>query len=185
MNKKAAVSLSINTLVIIIISLVILGGGVTLLYKFVGQADEVKGELDRQTDEQLERLLQDQGKQVALPLSTATIPAGKSHVFGLGILNTDPEQDFKIDIHATKVAGVEGSDITTPEILNEADTWLLYFEDQVITIPEYGVNKQGILVDVSKTATKGTYVFNVKVYKDTIDPDNQYGITQKFKVVVK
>src|SRR3989344_8163548 len=86
-DTKGAIELSMNMLVMIIISIVILTGGMVLLYKFIGGAEDIKSQLDTRTDSELERLLVDQGKQVALPLHTATVTRGESHVFGIGILN--------------------------------------------------------------------------------------------------
>src|SRR3989338_1661935 len=96
MNHKGAIELSVNTLVVVIISLVILAGGITLLYKFIAGAEEIKADLDARTTEELERLLVQQGKKVALPLHVADVERGKTHVFGLGILNAlEAQQDRK------------------------------------------------------------------------------------------
>ena len=66
MRKKGAIELSMSTLVIVIISMVVLGLGVKLLYSFVSGTEQIKGQLDEQTQTELQRLLVDQGKQVAL-----------------------------------------------------------------------------------------------------------------------
>ena len=68
--KKGALGLSIETLVIIIISLVILSAGITLIYQFISGAEEVKAQLDQKTQDELDRALTAQGKKVALPCTS-------------------------------------------------------------------------------------------------------------------
>jgi len=178
MNKKAAIGLSINTLVVVIISLVILGGGITLLYKFIGGAEDIKAGLDTRTSQELERLLLDQGKQVALPLHVATVERGDSHVYGIGILNIGPESSFRIDVELSKVIDLNENDIT--DRVNSVEDWLLY--DVVpISIKENQHRKEGILVNVPNEALVGQYIFSVRVFEGDI----QYGNTQKFVVNVK
>src|SRR3989344_2758265 len=104
MHKKGAIGLAVDVLVIIIISLVILAGGITILYKFIGGAEQTKAQLDERTNQELERLLVDQGQQVALPLHTAAIERGDSHVFGLGILNIGGVgNQFKVQVELDKM----------------------------------------------------------------------------------
>ena len=182
MNKKAAIGLSINTLVIVIISLVILGSGVTLLYKFIGSADSIKGSLDQRTNQELERLLVDQGRKVALPLHTKTLERGDTHTFGMGILNIGGVGDqFKIEVGLVRYLD-QGTivDLTEEQKAMVVNSWLLY-NDQEINLEEAEHHKEAILVNVPNEALVGDYIFNVKVYVGAI----QYGTTQKFYVTVK
>ena len=179
MNKKAAVSLPINLMVVIIISLVILGLGVTLLYKFMGEAEKIKADLDDKTAQELERLLVDQGQMVALPLHVAYLNPGEDHVFGIGILNINPVNDFTIEVSLSAAADLQGN----PILEDQAQTapWLLY-PINPLTIKENKHVKEGIMVSVPKTAVKGQYIFNVIILDSS---GNQYGNTQKFYVNVK
>ena len=128
--KRGAIGLSINTLVVIIISLVILGLGVSLLYQFIADAEDIKGQLDRKTEEELERLLVSQGQRVALPLHTANIYRGESHSFGIGILNTlENNENFRLIITFSG-AYDENQNIITDSITMEE--WLF---SHLITIP--------------------------------------------------
>jgi hypothetical protein len=188
MNKKAAIGLSINTLVIIIISLVVLGSGVTLLYKFIGGAEDTKALLDSRTSAELERLLVSEGKRVALPLHRATVRRGETHTFGVGMMNIGGSgTTFRIVVDPVKFVDEEGNtggsltNIET-EILKQ---WLLY-NDQHIQIQEGEHHKESILVNPHKEALKGQYIFNAKVYSvgDTDADTKQYGNTQKFYVTV-
>ncbi|MBU0457543.1 MAG: hypothetical protein ABH824_06045 [Nanoarchaeota archaeon] len=178
-EKKAAIDLSINTIVIIIISLVILAGGVSLLYKFIGGAEEIKADLDLRTQDELERLLVDQGKRVALPLHVADIERGKSHVFGIGMLNTlDNKEDFYIEIISNKVIDTSEQDVTGQQ---KVMSWLSYRTDG-ISIASGNNQKESILVSIPDDAIKGQYIFTATV--KTTDM-NSYGNPQKFIVNVK
>lgn len=191
-NKKAAIGLAINTIVIVVISIVILGAGIALMRNMVGGAEDIKAQLDRQTEAELENLLIDQGKKVALPLHTATIEAGESHVFGLGILNIVEEayvEEFTINVEFSSYLNNEGdpSSVTIDPL-----EWVLYDTGPIaVSLSEH--HSEVILVDLPENAPKGTYIYNVKVYAlwPTVDggpaddySEVQYDNTKKFYVTV-
>ncbi|MBI2662750.1 hypothetical protein HYX11_04810 [Candidatus Woesearchaeota archaeon] len=188
MHNKGAIELSINTLVIIIISIVILSAGITLLYKFIGGAEEIKTKLDTQTNAELERLLVDQGKQVSLPLHVADVPRGENHVFGLGILNIGGQlngknigEEFTMRAEFIKLVDLQNKNITGKVIKEEINQWLLYdSEPQIMRENEH--TKLSILVNVPTSALTGQYIFDAKVI---LNDGRQYGNTQKFYVNVK
>ena len=179
MEKRGAVGLTINTLVIVIISLVILSSGVTLLYKFIGGAQQVQRDLDQRTANELERLLVDQGKMVALPLQSATVFRGETHVFGIGILNIRSDLDqFQITVVYSE--GFNQQNELIPNV--DLDEWLLYNEETLL-IEENEHKKEGILVSVPKNAESGRYIFVATV--TTPDEGNdRYGNPQTFFVTV-
>ena len=190
--KKGTLNLSIEIIVIVIISMVILTSGIVLLYKFMNQAEEIKDDLDQRTEEELERLLVDQGKQVALPFYSANLYPGDSKVFGLGILSLEGN-DFKINIELSRATSKEGNLLYDPEppeeliVKQDVEKWLLYpYKDEVLGMEENEHQKIGILVKVSKEAAKGEYIFNVKVLKSPFNPvTDQYGTTQKLVIKVE
>jgi len=180
MNQKGALGLSINILVIIIISLVILGAGVAFLYNFVGGAEKIKAELDVRTEAELERLLTDQGKKVALARNTVTLNSGDNHVFGLGILNLNAQEygkEFSISVTHSKSA-----DEQDQKLIYDASSWLLY-NTETIKIMENDHHTEPILVSVPKDAPKGTHIFNVEV--TSLSTQTQYDNTKKISVKVK
>ena len=189
MHKKGAIELSVNTLVIVIISIVILTSGITLLYKFIHQSEELIIDLDAKTDAELERLLVDQGKQVALPLHTAEVPRGQTHLFGLGILNVggqldakDIGEEFTIQTEFVKLVDIQNNDITDKIITKEEINQWLFYNSEPQTIKENEHTKTSILVNVPTSALTGQYIFNAKVI---LKDDHQYGNTQKFYVNVR
>ncbi len=180
MQKKGAISLSMNFLVIIIISLVIFGMGISLLYKLLGSAENVKKDLDARTEQELDRLLIDQGQKVALPLHVATVERGKTHIFGLGIRNIgDAGDQFRIVIELVAVAE-DDKDITTEIAAEEVAIWFL-FTAEPLTIQENEHHKEPILVNPARDARRGQYVFKARVL--TAD-GKMYGNPQTFVVNV-
>ena len=182
-NKKAAIGLSMEILVVVIISIVILVAGITLLRQLIGGAEDIKAGLDQRTNEELERLLVDQGQPVATSIDQANLNRGESYVFGLGIRNIDATQfgtQFKIDLNLIKVVDSQNNDITA-QLINSASSWALYNSEE-ITILENENRKEPISIDIPSDAPKGEYFFNAKVF--TAD-GTQYYHTQRFQVSVK
>ena len=98
MNRKAAVELSVNFLVILIICIVILASSIYITKKFFTHAVNIKDIYDERTEKEIERLLDD-GSKVAVPFDKKTIGNGEFDSFGIGImnvLNTGAKNDFEI-----------------------------------------------------------------------------------------
>lgn len=179
--KKGALGLSVETLVIIIISLVILSAGITLIYQFISGAEDIKAQLDQKTQEELDRLLVTQGKKVALPLHVATVRRGESHVFGIGILNTfDENKNFFVGVHLQKVADETEQDITLQLDADEIKGWVFY-NSGAIMIESNANHKEALLVQVPKAAVKGQYIFLATVL---LEEGAVYGNPQTFVVTV-
>ncbi len=182
-NKKGAIGLSLNMIVVIIISLVILGAGITLLYNFIGGSLEVKDILDARTEQELSRLLTDQGKKVALPFYTKTIPREASEVYGIGILNINPTTETFLLLIEPRQAFDEAQQDILVEFTSRytLDQWLNY-NNEPFSLDENEIHKEVILATVPNDAPLGTYVFTVKIMRQD---GTQYGNTQRIVVVVK
>ncbi len=167
-----------NMLVVIILSLVILAGGVAFLYKLIAGAEQIKTDLDSRTQAELERLLVEQGQQVALPFRQATINRGEHHVFGLGIFNIGEGQEFHIKVTLSSAVNEQNEEIgVTAE---EVQDWLLYDAKQ-FTMAENEHHSKGILINVPKTAASGQYIFGVEVLTED---EGKYGNAQLIVVKV-
>ena len=181
MHKKGALELPVNMLVVVIISIVILASGITLMYKFIGGAEDFKTRIDAKTNAELERLLVNQGQKVALPLYTATVERGGNHIFGIGILNSmESTAQFRIQVELSKVVDAQEQDSTASVDKTMVEGWLLYDFDW-FSLEQNENHKQAILVSVDDAALPAHYIFNAKVF---LESGEQYGNTQKFVVVV-
>ena len=175
--KKGAIELSINTLVVIILALVILGMGITFLYKLIGNATDLKTTLDARTQEELLHLLVDEGKQVALPFRQATIERSKNHIFGIGINNIGDKDQFHLEAKLLKV--VKDKEDVTDEV-SGTQTWLLYPKEP-FELSENEHHTQGIAVIVPRDALPAQYTFEIRVFSST----GQYGNVQNIIVDVR
>jgi len=167
MNRKAAIELSMNFLVVIIISLVILAGGVSLLYKFIKVSTDSIVLIDDQTRVQLEQLLDD-GSLVSLLPVAKTIKRGDDVVFGLGVLN------IKDGGKLTFTTSVEKND-------GPGELSVLY-DSTSFVLEKNQKHTQGISIAVPKDAQSGTYIFDVKVLID--GEGDSYGGVKKITITV-
>lgn len=174
--EKKGFELSISVIVTIIIAIVLLGLGVLLLNKFIGGAQEIKQELDEETDQQLSLLLES-GQRAAIPFNSFDMRRGDSEIIGFGILNIE-------DSTKSYIFTVDESTAFTSENVGinfEADNWVRYDRNSVEIGPRE-TYKTAILLTVPKNATSGTYVFNVEVRE--LSSLDQYAL-KKFNVNVR
>ena len=163
MNKKA-IELSVNFLVIVILSIVMLTSGVLLIKQFFGTATDLEKTLDDRTVSHIEDLL-DEGDYVAIPVKRKEIQRGDSQVFGLGILNINsnaPTKTFTIVVEFKRLITKGTEDIiedTTPDF--DPNTWTLYQDSVLLGYNEKKVTQ--ILVEIPKNAPPGQYIYNVNI----------------------
>jgi len=154
MNRKA-IQLSVNFMVILIITLIVFGMAMYLLNMFFGTAKEIKENIDTQTEKEIQRVLFS-GERVAMPINRKEIKRGSSGVFGLGILNVESGPEFTIKIeHGPLIQNNEIVDPnpTTLKILQEYNKTIKNNEHVVVPIP----------VRVPRGAAVGTYILDLYV----------------------
>ena len=169
MNKKAAIELSTNFLVIIILSIVVFGMGIYMVNMFFSSSESMKEDINKQTEEQIINLLM-AGDRVSIPITKQTISVGKSYTFGVGILNIlgDPS-DFTIYVEEGPMIASDGTryDAGEYDSLNYIETRtiedLANNEHRVVSVP----------VAVPRGSVSGEYILNVHICaSDTcFDPD--------------
>ncbi|MBW2986795.1 hypothetical protein KY333_05485 [Candidatus Woesearchaeota archaeon] len=172
MNKKGF-ELSATMIVLIIITIVIFIGSMFFLKQFFTGAEEIKGEIERSTQDQIESLLRS-GDLVAIPLNKKTISKGNGGIFGLGIRNVGADKSFTVAANFHKAFEPDGkTEILEADPFFIGENWMLYSEgpyrlksNELKLIPiSVTVNNA---MDYSSASTKpGTYVFNVCVFKGT------------------
>lgn len=199
MNKKATFQLTLNFLVIIIISLVVFGFSVYLIKKFFTHAETIKMTYDERTEKEIERLLDD-GSRIAIPFDKKTIHNGEFKTFGIGILNMlniGPSDNFRVNISFNKAFDKRNNELCN---INKGDTvkcgspgtWLQTttgvgdVSGAVIEkrIKNYEQEKFLLGVDV-KGAPSGTYIFDLNVdYQNQSGNWNPYDTLHKLYVDV-
>ena len=161
MKNKKAMTLSINSLVVIILSLVILSLGIVLMRTFFTSTAELKAKIDSQTETKISSLLAE-GEPLAIPVNRKTIPTNQHSTFGLGILNIlqEPGQNtFTVDIIFSGAYNKMNVQIDA-----DAQSWLLW-DQEPMTLQSNEQVIIPILIAVPG-AEPGIYIFTVDVIVD-------------------
>jgi len=176
MNKKAF-ELSINFIVILIISIVIFGFGIKFLSDFMKGVNDLTKLTESDFNANMEKMLCDSSERTCVGISRKEIRPNKVGFFTFGVLNTGDESEFYIDVRESDSEGI-------PQIREKY--WML---KNKVTIKPNEQEKVVIAVQVPGGTNKGTYVLNVYVCKDVSSCDKnspedvKYGI-QKLYIVV-
>jgi len=170
MNKKAAIQLSVNFLVILIICIVVFGSSIYIVRKFFTHADTIKDTYDERTEKQIADLMDD-GSKVVVPFDRKTIPNGEFDTFDIRVLNminTAATNNFEIIIDFDKAYKRDDTEIFPGNLPN---TWLDSKEGKtapsqpiVFTTTIRNNEQKKFLVSVEpKDAEEATYIFNMFV----------------------
>lgn len=176
MRRKKGMELSVNFLVIMVLSIVILSGSFFLIGKFFKQADKVKLELDSATEREIRQMLFD-GSKVAVPINRIEIGKNEVGTFGVGVfnvLNTDPENQFTMTLLPKNVGGCDAINL---EIQTASQG--LQFSKNIRN------NEQFIFlvaVKATRQTSACTYVIDAHI---TYDGSEEYGNVKKLYVDVK
>ncbi len=169
MNKKAF-SLSINFVVILILALAALSIGFMVSYRALKHAEEVRLQLDSETESQIEAYLAS-GDLVAIPLNKKNIDDGTA-MFGLGVLNVERQLDsnaFSLNISSCTYYDTNGN--PSPCALNDYEIQTTVEEGFMLEQNEE--KKIAILVKILRPES-GLYSFKIIVNKGA----EQYGAPQ-------
>jgi hypothetical protein len=168
--KKAAIELSANFIVVMILSAALMVGGFFLVKNLFISATGIQEDLDMKTMNEMERLISS-GARVAIPFSAQDVKPGKVNFFGLGILNELPANNDSGDSDTFNVSVVfsDAFNGNNPVPLEEIspDSWIIYSKSQ-FAIKKKEQYSVPIGIKVTKGTPSGSYIFNVEVkYKNT------------------
>lgn len=162
---KKGIELSVNFIVVFVIAIVILFFGIKLIYDIISEGEEMEFVLTQRIMYELE-ILATQGERLSIAFNRETIPPGKQHIFGLGIVNIDATAPyFAIGVEKGPAYDIDKNP------LDEAHKKVgaLYPKKVFIELDEH--KKIGILVKVPRGTRTGSYILNVYVChsEDEID----------------
>lgn len=204
MLNKRGIELSVNFLVVLIISIAVIGFGIRFTYKLVAETSQLQKMSGQELDEKIGELLCAGDLQVCVGIERRKIPRGKVDVFGLKILNvieTTPESTFQVVIRKCRYANgnsLEDCLATSPQPLNSIPKILPVSSPSDLTPYQRIIEKLkrkeesriAIGVEVNKGAKSGTYVLDLDVYSPPNDDlignpsKNRYVTTKKLYVEV-
>ncbi|NQV09487.1 hypothetical protein HQ529_06575 [Candidatus Woesearchaeota archaeon] len=185
MNNKRAVELSMNFLVMIIISIAVLTMAIVFSKNLFTSAEEIRLDIDRETNERIESLLDD-GSRVVIPFTRKEVRRGDLGIFGVGVLNVVDKTNFTMIVSLDSVFNNDKEDITT-EARDNYITIVSANDPVEIDINEK--HKFSFGVDMAKKAPSGTYLLDVKVLRENVSttiPDVflPYGESAVYKIFV-
>jgi hypothetical protein len=154
-KSKKGIELSINFIVMLILAVAVFAGGLMFAAKFFGQAEKMRGNLDAQTEKQIEKLL-DSGSPVVLPLSTKEIFRSKFETFGVGVLAQNSGK-YTLTVTYKDAFKKDKTRIT----LNAQDWLNIAMTEMALKKNEKGKFLVGVMVP--REAESGTYLFEVSV----------------------
>ena len=179
MINKKAIELSMNFIVILILSIVIFGFGIVFISKLSSQANELQELTISDLDERIGELVCEGSDRVCIGIDRKIIKRKEFKVFGIKILNIIDSQSFDTTIEPSSPIGYKKD--KTPI---ESGPFLTINPNQRSDYIEKNEEKNiGIGIQVPPNAVSGTYIFNVKI-QQTTQAGKQYVPIQKLYVDV-
>jgi len=166
-NTKGAIELSANFIVIILISIVVLVGGLALFFKMSSNLKGTVETLDSQTEDNIKSVMLSNNYRVAVYPTDLTIGVGDSQMVGLGIVNIfdQPDsRDFTISVVPTcyDKSGISYScpidevfyTLTSPGVSTKPKEQIV--KGILLTVPKTGINKGQIVYTISVATDDGS-----------------------------
>ena len=176
MINKKAIELSLNFIVILIISIIIFGFGVRFISKLSSQATELQDLTIGELDDRIGNLVCEGSDRVCIGIDRKTIKRTKFDVFGVKIVNILDSQHFIVAVSRPTPSGYTKN---KAEIPNDDLVWNPKERD--IPIDKNEEKNIGIGIQVPADAVSGTYIFDVKIQTSDGKP---YSNVQKVYVDV-
>ncbi|MBR9677296.1 hypothetical protein GOV04_04085 [Candidatus Woesearchaeota archaeon] len=162
-NRRSAIELSANIIVVIIIAMVVFGIGLKLVFQALDTGINIKNELDQQTRNEIVRQLTAGQEKVVVPFDTYKIDVGDSAVYGVGVLNVLNETEFKVELVFNKLIRPDKTTTASPNPLPT------FFEIDARTLKKHERHIFTTAIGVARGTEPGTYVVDATVfYYDTV-----------------
>jgi hypothetical protein len=162
MNRKG-MEIAIDTLVVIIIGVVLLGGGIFMVTKFVDHGETQMDLINEQLADEVRQGSFKEGKLVAVFNNRATVQRGQDALFLLGIANTKaivgaPNQ-FTISIVYSDRSPV--NDVLQEYVIISDNLFLHEFRQGPVTIEPGKDHFTNIMFLPPKDMPTGEYLFDI------------------------
>ncbi|MBL7054691.1 hypothetical protein ISS05_02950 [Candidatus Woesearchaeota archaeon] len=165
MNKKA-IELSINFLVILVISLTIFGFGIKFLYDLFQGANDLEDLTFEDIDNQIAELMCGGNERVCLPNNHLTIKRGEFEPVGMKIINMiDTSTSTTFSVTVTHGSFIDENGVSTQGTFTNVDCVPSCSSGTARTesIKNNEERDFGVGINVETGAVSGTYIFDVKV----------------------
>ncbi|RJQ15529.1 hypothetical protein C4573_05210 [Candidatus Woesearchaeota archaeon] len=156
--KKAALELSANIIVVIIISVIIVGLGIMFVFNIVKQASNLEQQVMDQTREEMEQALASGDVKVLVPNNLKQTEKG-SAIFGIGIFNEIPnaaQSDFTLAVSDPMY-------YETPSAEGVQKSAQIAYDENAVSIKKNEYALKLVIIKLPENAASGNYVFTVTV----------------------
>ncbi len=161
MIGKKGIELSLNFIVILIISIILFGFGVRFISMLFSGAKDLTQMTLEEIDRLIGNLICEGSDRVCIGIDHKTIRKKDLDVFGVKIINILEDQDFTIEIGPSDPLGYM-KDGTEIDISNNPNL-IVNPASRSATIKKNEEKDFGIGVQVPANAVPGTYILNVEI----------------------
>ena len=163
-NKKA-IELSLNFIVIFVITVTIFGFGIKFISDLSAQANQVQYLTISDLDDKIGDIICEGSERVCVGIDRKTIKRTKFGIFGIKIINILDSQNFDIEVTRPNPSGytVKKTPILADDLIWNPKLRSVYIEknDEKIV---------GIGIQVPADAVPGTYIFDVTIRMQDANP---------------
>ncbi|MBS3148429.1 hypothetical protein J4219_06075 [Candidatus Woesearchaeota archaeon] len=177
LQNKKGMEFAVGFIVMLILTIVVFGIAISLLFKWFGQAEELQAEIDKKTQEQILAALRTGNQLVVIPFSIQETTRGNPVSFGIGVRNVGSEGQFSMALSYSGAYAPDGSTIAVDPAY-VATNWLGNFNVvDTFTLKRNQQDVKPVLLraDVNvangRPTPKGDYVFNLCVYNKPLRAD--------------
>jgi hypothetical protein len=167
-KKKAAIDLSMNFIVMLVLSMMMFGLGITIVYNLVdkGRNITVPGNIE----DQILEIFRTSGATVALPITKIDIQRKKSGILYVGIKNlTQADVNFEVYTTLNKFYNFNNEEVTQyadiPKITH------LDGDHTKVKIDSRGFAIQPLFITIPRNTESGRYIYYLNVTQNGITYD--------------
>lgn len=185
LTNKKGIELSLNFIVMLIITLIVFGGTLAIAYKVMSKTDALKADMDKDTQDRLESIISNGDEEVIIAFKNKEAKAGNPVTFGIAVSNTlGKERDFSYNLTPAIKVLKDGTSSNW-----DGAGWVYLKTDNIGLIKNNDYMLTPFVIITPKNAASGsTYVFDVKVmYKDdggTLRPYPARNPINKIRVIL-
>ncbi len=189
MNKKAALDLSINAIVVLILAITMLGLGLGFMYKMFGGTADKLDKMTGQLDSQMKDQLKESGKRLTLETNTLEMKKSSKKTIAFGIKNVQAEGLFQFGNGVTGAIDSTGESSVASAGCYQSfkspngeglDTKIVITTPGNIKLKADEIKVMGVQVEATSQADSDTYQCSMIVYSD----EGEYA-REDFEVIVK
>ena len=162
MDKKG-IELSINFIVILIISIIIFSLGATFIYNLGSEATELQSMTTDELDRKISNLACEGSEKVCFGFDKKIIEKGKLGIFSLRITNILASQDFEITVTRPSPCGYKKDNTEIPR--DNCNDLMVKPALRTFRIEQNEEKDLAIGIQVPKKAVSGTYILDVYIKK--------------------